>query len=115
VSEKTLEQILTETDRESLQRIYEHYGTPEKWGKPWSLLVFGRCRAYRVSGIGGMELRAELDMGTKVCPISGKVCGEVETPHPADNVAGPLAALMFKDDKCPVCKKVGVGRDFYFR
>ncbi|KKR11570.1 MAG: hypothetical protein UT39_C0005G0005 [Candidatus Woesebacteria bacterium GW2011_GWA1_39_21] len=49
-----------------------------------------------------MEVNSNLALGKIECPLKGNVAGFVKTPHPADNIAGAIAARNFPE-KCPIC------------
>lgn len=106
----TLENNLQNYEEESYKKIIDRYGSDES---KWGYLVGGtyRCRAGRGQGFGASELKADLELGKKICPISGEFCGEQVVPHPADNVAGVIFAKKFPD-KCPVCGLAPTSIDF---
>ena len=106
-----LERKLINYDEESLEQIYMRYGTDEDNWK-WFVYIIAQCRVDLTEGITGLDLRAGLDLGNIKCPIKGKLCGRIKVPHPADNIAGPIAAKKFGGERCPVCGMRGTATEF---
>lgn len=71
--------------------------------KEWILEARFLCRVKRrpdcFKDLGALE---RLTMGEQ-CPLEGRV-EEIRSPHPADNVAGPIAAKLFPEP-CSLCSK----------
>jgi len=89
------------------------YGTDEDNWK-WFVYIIAQCRVDLTEGITGLDLRAGLDLGNIKCPIKGKLCGRIKVPHPADNIAGPIAAKKFGGERCPVCGMRELQRNLKF-
>ena len=105
-----LEKLLQKHLSDNLQRISDHYGTDEdKWR--YEVSVEFRCRANRGEGLAASDLKADLMLGKKTCPIKGKTVFCVRVPHPASNTAGAIVAKKYPD-VCPLCKLGSMENDF---
>ncbi|OGM13868.1 hypothetical protein A3A76_05145 [Candidatus Woesebacteria bacterium RIFCSPLOWO2_01_FULL_39_23] len=110
---ENLEQRIQGCYSENLQRVYKLYGNdPEKWG--WLVDATFKCRAPRGEGFKLMELKAELGLGKKKCPMKGREVSSVRVPHPADNVAGAIIASKYPK-ACPLCGLKPTEYDFDIR
>lgn len=104
------EENLQNYQKERLQQVYNHYGSDKsRW--EWLVNARFRCRAERAEGILATDLKADLALGKRVCPIKGKVCNNQQVPHPAGNVAGYVLANNFSE-KCPLCGFAPISTDF---
>ncbi|HLE49287.1 MAG TPA: hypothetical protein VI819_04640 [Patescibacteria group bacterium] len=93
------QELLPEVTR-ALQKIYSIYGKESDWG--WLVKAVLRCRLAKLSSFKAMELRSDILLGKKKCPMSGITTDQFLAPHPADNIAGAIAARNFPE-KCPLC------------